>query len=135
MQLTGSITRTTQPGTIPLRTVQPSTIRSGTVDLVRYRGGELAETHKDDAIWELATRTLEEVATESGLELVPDPGGAAFYGPKISVQIRDAIGRTWQMSTIQLDFQMPQRFGMEYVGADNARHQPAGRNGLRNRGA
>ena len=53
-----------------------------------------------------------------------DEGGGAFYGPKISVQARDAIGRTWQMSTIQLDFQMPQRFGIEYVGADNERHQP-----------
>ena len=59
-----------------------------------------------------------------GLELVMDEGGGAFYGPKISVQARDAIGRTWQMSTVQLDFQLPQRFGLEYVGADNARHRP-----------
>ena len=59
-----------------------------------------------------------------GLELVMDEGGGAFYGPKISVQARDAIGRTWQLSTIQLDFQMPQRFDMEYVGADNERHRP-----------
>ena len=58
------------------------------------------------------------------LELVLDEGGGAFYGPKISVQARDAIGRTWQMSTIQVDFQLPQRFEMEYVGADNARHRP-----------
>ena len=58
------------------------------------------------------------------LDLVLDEGGGAFYGPKISVQARDAIGRTQQISTIQLDFQMPQRFGLEYVGADNARHQP-----------
>jgi threonyl-tRNA synthetase len=78
----------------------------------------------EDAIWELATRTLEEVATESGLELVPDPGGAAFYGPKISVQIRDAIGRTWQMSTIQLDFNMPERFELEYQSNDGDRHRP-----------
>jgi threonyl-tRNA synthetase len=78
----------------------------------------------DDAIWDLATRTLEEVATESGLELVPDPGGAAFYGPKISVQIRDAIGRTWQMSTIQLDFNMPERFDLEYQSNDGDRHRP-----------
>ena len=56
--------------------------------------------------------------------LVDDPGGAAFYGPKISVQAKDAIGRTWQMSTIQLDFQTPKRFGLEYVGADNERHVP-----------
>jgi threonyl-tRNA synthetase len=53
-----------------------------------------------------------------------DEGGGAFYGPKISVQARDAIGRTWQMSTVQLDFQLPQRFGLEYTGADNQRHQP-----------
>ena len=59
-----------------------------------------------------------------GLDLVMDEGGGAFYGPKISVQARDAIGRTWQMSTVQLDFQLPQRFGLEYVGADNARHRP-----------
>ncbi len=59
-----------------------------------------------------------------GLELVMDEGGGAFYGPKISVQARDAIGRTWQMSTIQLDFQLPQRFELEYVGADNERHRP-----------
>jgi threonyl-tRNA synthetase len=78
----------------------------------------------DDEIWELATRTLEEVATESGLELVPDPGGAAFYGPKISVQIRDAIGRTWQMSTIQLDFNMPERFELAYQSNDGDRHRP-----------
>jgi threonyl-tRNA synthetase len=78
----------------------------------------------EDAIWESATNTLEQVAKESGLELVPDPGGAAFYGPKISIQARDAIGRTWQMSTIQLDFNLPERFGLEYVGSDGARHQP-----------
>jgi threonyl-tRNA synthetase len=75
-------------------------------------------------IWEEATATLAEVATESGLELVPDPGGAAFYGPKISVQAKDAIGRTWQMSTIQLDFNMPARFGLTYQGGDGERHQP-----------
>ena len=62
--------------------------------------------------------------TESGLELVPDPGGAAFYGPKISVQARDAIGRTWQMSTIQLDFNLPERFELEYQAADGTRQRP-----------
>ena len=77
-----------------------------------------------DEAWEEATRTLEEVARESGLELVPDPGGAAFYGPKISVQARDAIGRTWQMSTIQLDFNEPQLFELEYTGSDGTRQQP-----------
>jgi threonyl-tRNA synthetase len=74
--------------------------------------------------WEEATNTLRAVAEARDLELVMDEGGGAFYGPKISVQTRDAIGRTWQMSTIQLDFQEPQRFGMEYVGADNQRHTP-----------
>lgn len=77
-----------------------------------------------DEDWEEATEQLRQAAEESGLELVPDPGGAAFYGPKISVQARDAIGRTWQMSTIQLDFQEPPRFGLEYVGADGGRHTP-----------
>ncbi|WCO68952.1 threonine--tRNA ligase [Iamia majanohamensis] len=77
-----------------------------------------------DEDWEEATAALAAAAGESGLELVDDPGGAAFYGPKISVQARDAIGRTWQMSTIQLDFQEPPRFGLEYVGADGARHTP-----------
>lgn len=77
-----------------------------------------------DEIWEEATETLAEVAAESGLELVPDPGGAAFYGPKISVQARDAIGRTWQMSTIQLDFNLPERFDLEYTAADGTRQRP-----------
>ena len=75
-------------------------------------------------IWETATKTLEKVATESGLQLVPDPGGAAFYGPKISVQARDAIGRTWQMSTIQLDFNLPERFELEYTSADGSKQRP-----------
>jgi threonyl-tRNA synthetase len=74
--------------------------------------------------WAEATETLRQAAEESGLELVPDPGGAAFYGPKISVQARDAIGRTWQMSTIQLDFFEPERFGLEYQAADGTRQQP-----------
>ncbi len=78
----------------------------------------------DDAIWQTATATLEKVALQSGLELVPDPGGAAFYGPKISVQARDAIGRTWQMSTIQLDFNLPQRFDLEYTAPDGTRQRP-----------
>ena len=68
-----------------------------------------------------ATETLREVAVESGLELVADPGGAAFYGPKISVQARDAIGRTWQLSTVQLDFNQPERFELEYTAADGTR--------------
>ncbi|MFT4083281.1 MAG: threonine--tRNA ligase [Nocardioides sp.] len=77
-----------------------------------------------DEQWETATAILEEVATASGLELVPDPGGAAFYGPKISVQARDAIGRTWQMSTIQYDFNQPARFGLQYQAADGSRQEP-----------
>lgn len=75
-------------------------------------------------LWEQATETLREVAVGSGLELVPDPGGAAFYGPKISVQARDAIGRTWQLSTVQLDFNQPERFELEYTAADGTRQQP-----------
>jgi threonyl-tRNA synthetase len=78
----------------------------------------------DDETWEIATDTLAEVATASGLELVADPEGAAFYGPKISVQARDAIGRTWQMSTIQLDFMLPERFELEYSAADGTRQRP-----------
>jgi len=78
----------------------------------------------DDAVWEEATETLRKVAEDSGLELVPDPGGAAFYGPKISVQAKDAIGRTWQMSTVQLDFMLPERFGLEYTAADGSRQRP-----------
>jgi len=74
--------------------------------------------------WDDATETLRQVATESGLELVADPGGAAFYGPKISVQARDAIGRTWQLSTVQLDFNQPERFELEYTAADGTRQQP-----------
>jgi threonyl-tRNA synthetase len=77
-----------------------------------------------DEVWEVATETLRRVATESGLEFVPDPGGAAFYGPKISVQAKDAIGRTWQMSTIQLDFNLPERFELEYQAADGSRQRP-----------
>ncbi|HQR27704.1 MAG TPA: threonine--tRNA ligase [Nocardioides sp.] len=77
-----------------------------------------------DEQWESATRILEQAATETGLELVPDPGGAAFYGPKISVQAKDAIGRTWQMSTIQYDFNQPEGFGLEYQAADGSRQQP-----------
>ncbi len=77
-----------------------------------------------DEVWDEATETLREVAVASGLELVPDPGGAAFYGPKISVQTRDAIGRTWQMSTIQLDFNLPERFELEYTAPDGSRQRP-----------
>lgn len=78
----------------------------------------------DDDLWEEATSTLASVAEESGLEIVPDPEGAAFYGPKISVQARDAIGRTWQMSTIQIDFNLPERFDLEYTALDGTRQRP-----------
>ncbi|HET9142608.1 threonine--tRNA ligase [Actinophytocola sp.] len=74
--------------------------------------------------WEEATEELRASALASGLELVPDPGGAAYYGPKISVQVRDAIGRTWQMSTIQVDFQQPKRFELEYTAPDGSRQRP-----------
>lgn len=77
-----------------------------------------------DEQWEEATAVLERVATESGVELVADPGGAAFYGPKISVQAKDAIGRTWQMGTVQYDFNQPARFGLEYQAADGSRQEP-----------
>ncbi|MGZ8744694.1 MAG: threonine--tRNA ligase, partial [Nocardioides sp.] len=77
-----------------------------------------------DEDWVVATKILQDVATETGLELVDDPGGAAFYGPKISVQCRDAIGRTWQMSTIQYDFNQPKGFELEFQGSDGTRQQP-----------
>jgi threonyl-tRNA synthetase len=78
----------------------------------------------EDAQWAEATAALQAAADASGLELVPDPGGAAFYGPKISVQARDAIGRSWQMSTIQVDFNFPERFDLEYTAADGSRQRP-----------
>ncbi|MEW1659854.1 MULTISPECIES: threonine--tRNA ligase [unclassified Streptomyces] len=78
----------------------------------------------EDAEWEEATEALRQAAEKQGLPLVPDPGGAAFYGPKISVQAKDAIGRSWQMSTIQVDFQQPARFGLEYTAADGSKQQP-----------
>lgn len=78
----------------------------------------------DDEIWERSTAILESVAKKSGLELVPDPAGAAFYGPKISVQARDAIGRTWQMSTVQLDFNLPERFDLTYTASDGSKKRP-----------
>ncbi len=77
-----------------------------------------------DEVWEEATQVLREVGEASGLQLVPDPGGAAFYGPKISVQVKDALGRSWQMSTIQLDFNMPDRFDLEYTASDGSRQRP-----------
>jgi threonyl-tRNA synthetase len=78
----------------------------------------------EQAEWDEATETLRQAAEDSGLELVPDPGGAAYYGPKISVQAKDAIGRSWQMSTIQLDFNQPRRFELEYQAADGTRQRP-----------
>jgi threonyl-tRNA synthetase len=77
-----------------------------------------------DAQWEEATETLRQVGNESGLSLVDDPGGAAFYGPKISVQALDAIGRTWQLSTVQLDFNQPERFNLQYTASDGTKQQP-----------
>jgi threonyl-tRNA synthetase len=91
----------------------------------RDEGGEKKDKFiGSEEQWAEATRILAEAAEASGLELVPDPGGAAFYGPKISVQARDAIGRTWQMSTIQYDFNQPERFGLEYQASDGSRQRP-----------
>jgi threonyl-tRNA synthetase len=87
-----------------------------TKDPVKYVGS--------DEVWEEATEILREVGEASGLQLVPDPGGAAFYGPKISVQVKDALGRSWQMSTLQVDFNMPDRFELEYTAADGSRQRP-----------
>ena len=78
----------------------------------------------EDVDWKEATEALREAAMKQGLELVLDEGGAAFYGPKISVQAKDAIGRTWQMSTIQVDFQLPQRFDLEFAAADGSKQRP-----------
>jgi len=78
----------------------------------------------EDSEWEAATAALRQAAQKQNLELVLDEGGAAFYGPKVSVQAKDAIGRTWQMSTIQVDFQLPQRFDLEYVSNDGSRQRP-----------
>lgn len=85
---------------------------------------DLEKSVGTDEQWQVAEQTLQEIGEESGLELVADPGGAAFYGPKISVQARDAIGRTWQLSTVQLDFNQPQLFDLEYAAADGTRKQP-----------
>jgi len=77
-----------------------------------------------DEEWAEATRILEDACASTGLDLVPDPGGAAFYGPKVSVQVKDAIGRTWQMSTVQYDFNQPRGFDLQYTAADGSRQRP-----------
>ncbi|MGI8696877.1 MAG: threonine--tRNA ligase [Mycobacteriales bacterium] len=115
--------------------VEIATLLEFVLDLLRDYGlddfylelstrGDSAKFIGSDEEWTPATNQLRAVAEASGLVLVPDPGGAAFYGPKISVQARDAIGRSWQMSTIQLDFNQPARFGLEYQAADGSRQQP-----------
>ncbi|MFC8619576.1 threonine--tRNA ligase [Micromonospora purpureochromogenes] len=112
-----------------------STLLSFVLDLLRDYGLDdfyLELSTRDDSPkfigsdedWAEATEALRTAAESSGLDLVPDPGGAAFYGPKISVQAKDAIGRTWQMSTIQVDFNQPERFGLEYQAADGSRQRP-----------
>ena len=78
----------------------------------------------EDALWEMATDGLRSALESAGIDYVVDEGGGAFYGPKIDVDVTDAIGRPWQLSTIQLDFNLPERFGLEYVGADGGRHRP-----------
>src|SRR5439155_10242340 len=77
-----------------------------------------------DEGWETATEVLRHALVEEGLDYVVDEGGGVFYGPKIDVHVRDAIGRKWQLSTIQYDFNLPERFELEYIGADNQRHRP-----------
>ena len=112
---------------------QPADLRSGSAARLRPErllpGAVHPRRLKDKWVgsledWEQATEELRQAALASGLELVADPGGAAFYGPKISVQVKDAIGRTWQLSTIQVDFNLPKRFGLEYQAADGSRQQP-----------
>ena len=78
----------------------------------------------DDALWDMATDGLQQALESAGLDYVVDDGGGAFYGPKIDVDVTDAIGRPWQLSTLQLDFTLPERFDLEYVGADGNRHRP-----------
>ena len=84
----------------------------------------LGKSVGEDAEWELATEALRNALEASGLDYELDDGGGAFYGPKIDIDVQDAIGRSWQLSTIQVDFQLPERFGLEYVGADGKRHRP-----------
>jgi threonyl-tRNA synthetase len=86
--------------------------------------GDTGKFIGSDEEWAEATETLRQAAVDSGLDLVPDPGGAAYYGPKISVQAKDAIGRSWQMSTIQVDFNHPKRFELSYTASDGSRQQP-----------
>ena len=83
-----------------------------------------AKATGDDELWELAEKTLEEVLNESKREYKLNPGDGAFYGPKIDFHLKDAIGRTWQCGTIQLDFQMPEKFDLTYEGADGKKHRP-----------
>ena len=78
----------------------------------------------DDDLWDIATKGLREALEKEGLPYIVDEGGGAFYGPKIDMDVNDAIGRPWQLTTIQLDFNLPERFGLEYIGTDGARHQP-----------
>jgi threonyl-tRNA synthetase len=78
----------------------------------------------DDELWDKAEREIQEAAAERNLETVVELGEAAFYGPKLDFMVRDAIGRKWQLGTIQVDYQLPQRFELEYVGADNQKHRP-----------
>jgi threonyl-tRNA synthetase len=77
-----------------------------------------------DENWEKAEKAIKEVAAEKGLETIVEYGEAAFYGPKLDFMVRDAIGRTWQLGTVQIDYNLPERFELEYVGSDNARHRP-----------
>src|SRR5215212_9646145 len=103
----------------PIRAAPPSTARRSPFRS-RTRWVEAGRCRRSS--WTSTFRS--EVGAASGLDLVPDPGGAAFYGPKISVQVKDALGRSWQMSTIQLDFNFPERFDLTYTAADGSRQRP-----------
>ena len=74
-----------------------------------------------DENWDKAETAIKEVADEKGLETVVEYGEAAFYGPKLDFMVRDAIGRTWQLGAVQIDYNLPERFELEYVGSDNAK--------------
>jgi threonyl-tRNA synthetase len=85
---------------------------------------DLEKSVGSDEIWDKATTALREALNRHGVQYSVKEGDAAFYGPKIDIDVRDAIGRKWQLSTIQCDFNLPERFGLEYIGSDNSRHRP-----------
>ena len=78
----------------------------------------------EDSAWEQAEKDIQEAVAEKGLDTITELGEAAFYGPKLDFMVKDALGRSWQLGTIQVDYQLPERFQLEYIGADNQRHRP-----------